>query len=127
MKKMILCFGLAGLIFWTGCASIMSGSNQRVAVNSFPDGATAKIGNSTQLTPAVFNLSRKDGDQTVTVSKPGYVTVTEVIGKTLNPWVIGNVIWGVFGFFIGMVVDASTGAVTKFTPDKIDVTLVEEE
>ena len=66
----------------------------------------------TTHTPASVELRRKDhfiwpAKYTATIEKPGYKPATVPINSTVNPWVIGNV---VFGGPIGLVVDNATGA-----------------
>ncbi len=126
MRKAILYFGLVGLLFMTGCASLINGGMQQIAVNSEPSGAKARLGRQTQTTPALFTVNRKDPAIRVEVSKEGYETSKFQMSKGLNLWTLGNVIWGLFGGIIGVAVDAGTGAISKHEPSEVNVNLVKE-
>lgn len=106
--------------FLTGCATIISGSNQKVNVNSTPSGAMARVdGNLAGVTPTIFTLERKV-DHTVEISKVGYRTATVILRHTMNGATAGNIL---AGGFIGIGVDAISGAMYKLVPDRVDVTL----
>lgn len=115
----------------TACASIFSGSNQTIDINSTPDGAAVTIVNKTGevvfngTTPTEAQLARSSGafsseQYTVTIEKPGVGTETVVVKSTVNGWFIGNII---LGGVVGMVVDGATGAMFSYTPSDVDVTL----
>ena len=102
----------------SGCASIISGRTATVEIDSNPSDAHVVIHDKhgkevlTTHTPATVELRRKDrfiwpARYTATIEKPGYQPKTVPIHSTLNPWVLGNV---VFGGPIGLVVDSATGA-----------------
>ena len=117
MKAMglVVCAG-----YLSGCATIISGSTQKVNVTSNPSGAMAKVdGNLAALTPTVFTLERKQ-DHTVEVSKEGYRTATVILRHTMNGATAGNIL---AGGVIGIGVDAMSGAMYKLIPDRIDVNL----
>lgn len=111
---------MAAVPFLTGCATVISGSNQKVNVNSIPSGAMAKVdGNMAAVTPTVFTLERKV-DHTVEISKAGYRTATVILRHTINGATAGNII---APGIIGIGVDALSGAMYKLVPDRVDVTL----
>lgn len=111
---------MAAVPFLTGCATIISGSNQKVNVNSVPSGAMAKVdGNLAAVTPTVFTLERKV-DHTVEISKAGYRTASVILRHTMNGATAGNIL---AGGIIGIGVDALSGAMYKLVPDRVDVTL----
>mgnify|MGYP001488427562 CR=1 FL=1 len=102
----------------SGCASIISGRTATMQLDSNPSDAQVVIHDKhgkevlTTHTPATVELKRKDrfiwpARYTASFEKPGYQPQTVPIRSTLNPWVIGNV---VFGGPIGLVVDSATGA-----------------
>jgi hypothetical protein len=105
----------------SGCASIISGRHATVAIDSNPTDAVVVIRDKhgdevlTTHTPASVQLKRKDrliwpARYTATIEKPGYKSTTVPIRSTVNPWVLGNV---VFGGVIGLAVDNTTGAAWK--------------
>jgi len=104
-----------------GCASIINGRTATVKIDSRPSEAQVVIrdkrGDVVQrtLTPATVELRRKDkfiwpAKYTATIEKPGYEPKTVVINQTVNPWIVGNI---VFGGVIGLAVDNATGAAWK--------------
>jgi hypothetical protein len=63
-------------------------------------------------TPGRVALKRKDrfifpARYTATIAAPGYETAQVPIRSTVNPWVLGNI---VFGGIPGLVIDNATGA-----------------
>lgn len=104
----------------SGCASIVHGSNQEVAVTSDPPGAlvTLETGES-RKTPTKFKLSRKS-DHVLTITKDGYQTEQVQVMKTISGAVAGNII---AGGLIGWGVDAVTGAQYKLVPGTVTVHL----
>ncbi len=107
---------LAALLLVSGCASIISGTTQEVAVNSSPDGATCDImrdGVRVQrvVTPASAIVQRTNQSLLVSCTKPGYQAATATNPSGLEPWVFGNLL---AGGVIGLVVDLSTGADNKY-------------
>lgn len=115
----------------SGCATILSGSTQTIAVNSEPDGASTTITNAAGekvhvgTTPFTVTLKRGAGyfrpeTYKVTFEKPGFAPREIEISGTLNGWYIGNI---VFGGLIGMIaVDPVTGAMFTL-PDTVKGTL----
>jgi uncharacterized protein YceK len=108
----------AAVVVLSGCASIISGRTASVQINSNPSHADVVIHDKhgrevlTTHTPATVELKRKDrllwpARYTATIRKPGYQTAKVPIRSTVNPWVLGNV---VFGGIPGLVVDSATGA-----------------
>ena len=111
------------VITLSGCATIVSGRNQDLPVYSTPSGAIATVGSMKQATPATFTLDRRRGDYVVKVEMDGYESIEVKLKKGVNGWVFGNI---VFGGIIGLVIDISTGSASKFTPDEVDVNLIEK-
>ena len=117
----ILTFFLA-----TSCGSIIHGSSQLVTFSSQPPGATITIdGKQYGKTPQSISLKRKGrlkGENSnkksydVKVSLEGYYSYDIKINREMDGWFIGNVL---FGGLIGIIVDASNGAMYKLTPNQI--------
>lgn len=105
----------------SGCASIINGRTATVKIDSRPSEAQVVIRDKrgdtvlTTQTPATVELKRKDkfiwpAKYTATIEKPGFQPKTVAIDQTVNPWILGNV---VFGGVIGLAVDNATGAAWK--------------
>lgn len=128
---MLMLVGLMGLLAMPGCASIIAGSTQTVAFKSNPSGARIKvISHKGEVihegtTPFTASLKRGRGffqgaDMKLAAEKAGYKVVEQPIKTSLEPWYIGNVI---FGGLVGLlVVDPLTGAMFKL-PNEVHVNL----
>ncbi len=113
LTKIAKVFLLVAIVFYSaGCASIMSGTKQKIAVNSEPSGADIKIepGDLTAKTPTVLTLKRKDGPYRLTISMPGYEPYEVYIKASTNGWIWGNIL---IGGIIGVAIDYSTGAAVR--------------
>lgn len=127
-----------------GCASIVSGPEQKVAVTSEPAGATVRVKDQVIQTPGTLTLKRKD-ECTVRVSHEGYYDSFIRLQRDTNPWIYGN-LWcdwpttylasclasGLTGgypclalFGPGSICDRVTGAGYRLLPKKLAVTLDE--
>src|SRR5437763_1935850 len=94
-------------LFLSGCATVVSGTTQKIPVSSNPTGAIARVdGGISAITPTVFNLERKS-EHTIEITKEGYKTIVIAIRRALNGAVWGNVL---AGGIIGAAVDMSNGA-----------------
>jgi len=122
MKMFKLIAVLLCPILLVGCASITTGTHQKVPINSNPTGAvvTTNTGYKAE-TPCVAEL-RRNTDHTVTIAKEGYDTAIVVLRKGMCGSTAGNLI---LGGFIGLGVDAVTGAMFKLSPEQIDIVLHE--
>jgi hypothetical protein len=113
--------GVVALAAFAGCASVMSGRHADVTIKTNVPHATVvvrdKRGEEVAVghTPTKLALKRKDkfifpAKYTARIEAPGYEPVDVPIRSTVNPWVLGNI---VFGGPIGLVVDNATGAAWK--------------
>src|SRR5262245_60518029 len=107
----------------TGCATIVSGSTQDISVSSVPAGATvtADPGGWKATTPGTLTLKRKDGPYKVTFTLEGHDPYSVWLTTDTNAWLWGNLI---IGGIIGLIVDTSTGAYQKLSPEEINANLV---
>lgn len=105
-------------------ATIISGSTQKIAVSSTPDGTTvtATPGNFQVTTPAQLTLRRKDGPYTLRFEKAGYQPYEVWLSTGTNGWLWGNIL---IGDLIGIVVDLRTGAAQKLTPEQVHANLTQ--
>lgn len=103
-----------------GCATILSGTSQNIIINSEPPGAHVKLGFQSGKTPVTFRIPKgKDYPIEVTYeSKKKLLSLT----RTFDAISIINIL-----FWPGFIVDAVTGAITKYDPDTFMVDFTEEE
>ncbi len=122
LSDLLVMSASACLIFSaTGCATIVNGKTQEVAIATNPPGATVNIDNAqTVLTPATVNL-RRNKDYVFTITKDGFQTQTIPVTGVLSGWLLGNIL---LGGIIGGGVDAATGSGFTLTPETINITLV---
>ncbi len=121
----------AAALALSGCATIINGSGQAVAIKSVPEGATVSVTNRAGVkvhsgtTPMTVTLNRGAGyftaeSYTIAVEKEGFARKEMTITGTVNGWYIGNIL---FGGLIGMLaVDPATGAMYSL-PNEVSATL----
>lgn len=111
---------LLQILLLGGCASIMHGTSQQVAVSSSPTGAQVTVnGIALGTTPVLADLKRKD-NHVVRVSLDGYAPFEMALTRSTSGWVWGNL---VFGGLPGLAVDAITGGLYKLSPEQVSAQL----
>ena len=103
----------------TGCASIVHGTRQEVAVSTEPPDAIVSDGEFTAHSPCKLNLQR-DQDHVLTITKDGYEPGSAHITHVISGAVAGNIL---AGGIIGWGVDAATGAQYRLEPETLCLTL----
>ena len=105
-KFVILLFLLFTFIFYSGCATIFSGSREDVNFTSEPSKAKVIVdGQDRGTTPLKISL-KKGKDYNINIVKDGYQKKTFTVTYSLGAgWLILDILAGV----IGIVVDAVTG------------------
>lgn len=118
-KTMRAGLGLAAIAVFaslTGCASIVSGTNQVVSVETHApagavSGASCKLQNEKGVyyvtTPGTVTVHRAYGDMTVTCDKTGLPTTVATFKSSTKGMLAGNIL---FGGAIGAGVDIASGA-----------------
>jgi len=120
-KQALLILPVLGL---AACATIIHGPRQDVPVNTVPSGVTVEVLGRTYTTPATIELKRTDLPVTLKFSKEGYETLEFTLNKTVDGWILGNII---FGGIPGLIVDLATGSTQKIVPGTVQVTLKESQ
>lgn len=111
---------LASLGLLLGCATIISSPRQPVAVRSDPARAAIYVdGVPSGTTPAVLTLARNT-PHTVRFALEGYRPLELRLERRVNGWVWGNIL---LGGLVGLVVDASTGAMYRLSPEQLEASL----
>ena len=105
VQQYILSTILAGSVFLGGCASIISGNDQSLYVDSTPASALVTLnGEESGNTPVQLNLLRKSAEAIVAIELDGYEPQEIVLTRKTKGWVWGNVL---FGGLIGLLIDHS--------------------
>lgn len=127
-KSLCVAATLVVVIALPACATITRGTTQQFVVETTPSGAAVRTsaGFTCPSTPCTFSLPRKESF-TVTASKAGYVTqtaeVTSGVAGGGAAGMAGNIL---LGGFIGIGVDATSGALNDLTPNPLQIILQPE-
>lgn len=117
MKKTVLIATLSLSLLVSSCATIISGSKQKVNFRSNPAAASIFIDEvEVGKTPFEIKLERKK-EHHVMIKLDGYQTYETNLTKKFNAWYLGNI---VFGGLIGIIIDPITGAIYNLSPDEIN-------
>ncbi|MEI6143375.1 MAG: tetratricopeptide repeat protein, partial [Mariniphaga sp.] len=112
-RKIPILFSIVILPFiFSSCATILSGSRQRVLVETEPSGSRVFIDKKDQnfVTPCEIKVKRKK-QIVFSFQKDGFKDEEKTVDAKFNPVVLGNVI---LGGLIGGAVDYGTGAWWKY-------------
>lgn len=104
-----------------GCATIVQGPHQRVRFETQPAGATVRTQTQTCTTPCSLRLKRNQ-NVGAEVRKPGYEPETVYIRYTLDPWILGNIVFLPLAP-LGGIVDIVSGAGFQLYPPFVVVPL----
>jgi hypothetical protein len=105
----------------TSCASIITGTKDKITFNSTPEGAKVfHKGIEKCTTPCTAEIPRSLSKQMVTFEKEGYTNKEVKLTKTFNPVTLINIL---LGGAIGVGIDAATGSLTKYSPKEYKVEL----
>jgi len=117
MKKIL--FGIlacASLVF--GSATIFSGSNQSISIDSEPSGAKVYVdGQLRGVTPLSVMMDKSLSSHEIRIQKDGFVDVNVPMSKAYDPVSIANIIWDF------STTDFLTGNVMEYAPNNYYFTL----
>lgn len=103
----------------SGCASIVSGTNQSISVVTPPTtGAMCSLSNNKgnwfiNKTPGSVTVHQSYNDLNVSCNKKGYLPASQKVKSKTKAMAFGNAI---FGGVIGAGVDVASGAAYKYPP-----------
>lgn len=123
MKKILLFFSFILLtVCLTGCATIMTGTNHSLTINSNVEGVKVYIDEIYRgSTPIRLDLSTEEKVYTIKIEAEGFVPYIEVVQRKASGWVWGNIF---LGGFIGLGIDMITGGLYVYEKDNITGNLV---
>jgi hypothetical protein len=120
MKKSIISCALALTLLFSSCATIISGSKQKISFASTPSAASIFIDEvEVGKTPFEMKLAR-NSEHAVMIKLDGYQTYQTRLTKKFNAWYLGNIL---IGGIIGLIIDPVTGAIYNLSPDQINAQL----
>ncbi len=105
----------------TSCATIITGTKDKISFTSSPEGAKVfHKGIEKCTTPCTAEIPRSLSKQTVTFEKEGFASKEVKLTKKFNPVTLPNIL---LGGVIGVGIDAATGSLTKYSPKEYKVEL----
>jgi len=117
MKKIPLL--LVSILLISSCATIFTGTKDRITFNSNPSGAIIyKDGVELCTTPCTYKVKRSINDTDIEFKLDGYQTRVITLDKEFNVISIINL-----GNLLGWGIDALSGAVMKYDRKTYDITL----
>lgn len=117
MKKYIIVILIS--VSMSSCATLFTGTKDRITFNSTPNGATIyKNGIEQCKTPCTLGVKRSLNDTDIEYKLDGYETRLITLSKEFNPISILNL-----GNLFGWGIDALTGAVMKYDDNLYDIKL----
>ena len=118
MKLMSLAAVAALGVLASGCASIVEGTTQSVAITSSPQDAKCILTNSEGTwyvtTPGNAQVHKTKNNLDVVCAKSGFRDGHRTIESSFNAVTVGNLVAGGVG---GLVIDAATGADFNYPPE----------
>ena len=118
MKKSIVAISIISFLM-TSCATIFTGTKDRITFNSTPAGATIyKDGVEQCTTPCTLKVKRSLSDTDIEYKLDGYETRLITLDKEFNIVSVINL-----GNLLGWGIDALSGAVMKYDKKVYDITL----
>ncbi len=115
-RAFMLSLSIAVVLMSTGCATMMSGSTQTIAINSNPPGAHVAIAGQTAITPAIISVP-KGRDYRVVVSRRKDRRII-MLNREVDPATYYNFIPPLWP---GFIVDAANGTMTRYEMREIFV------
>ena len=110
---------VATMLFMTSCATLFTGTKDRITFNSNPAGATIYIDGVEQCTtPCTMKVKRGLKDTDVEIKLDGFETRVITLSKEFNLVSVVNL-----GNLVGWGIDALSGAVMKYDKKTYDITL----
>lgn len=103
-----------------GCATIIHGSKQNVAIVSEPRKASIYIDEkSVGVTPFLARVAR-NRTHFIRIEMEGFQTYETVLKRKLDGWIFGNIL---IGGIIGIAIDAASGSMYTLSPKDVTVQL----
>ncbi|MFK7825177.1 MAG: PEGA domain-containing protein [Oligoflexales bacterium] len=128
MRSHILSLRLLTIIIFccllTNCATVVSERYQELTINSSPSQADIYIdGIYKGKTPSIVKVKTKKSELDILVKKNGYEPEGMIVDhKVLNPWVLGNILFGGFGL-VGTAIDYTSGSLLRFNTRRVSLIL----
>lgn len=120
MKYSVLFLVVIGSVIMSACATIISGTEQTVSVDSNVKGAKVYFSGSFVGTTPYIGRLKKVKDPSLMVSKEGYETKQQAVSTSIPVSFWGNIL---IGGFLGSTTDYASGAFFEISPSNFYVNL----
>lgn len=118
-KKSLFATAMAIVLLFSSCATIFTGTKDRIQFNSNPSGATVLIdGIEVCKTPCSATVKRSLSDKDAEFKLDGYETRIITLDRKFNAVSIINL-----GGLLGWAIDAATGSLMKYDRKSYDIQL----
>ena len=117
---------LAALLALAGCASVITGTSQKIEISTTPAGAKCVLSRENQTiaivapTPGVVTVQKDKHDILVSCDEQGYQTGTQYLHSGIEGGTFGNIL---IGGVIGWGIDSATGADNRY-PETASVAML---
>lgn len=109
-----------------GCATIIAGTTQEIAINTDPGGAACTLKREdgvvvqTGQTPTKVKVDRSKYNLDATCTLAGHAPSSRLIPSSIHGTTVGNIL---VGGLIGVAVDAASGANNQY-PEMVEIALI---
>ncbi len=121
MKKILISTFAVAALFLSGCASIISGTNQTLTFNSDVEDVEVYVDGALIGKTPVSASFKKNKAQSVMFKKTGYEAVTRELTKSYDNVALINIFWDL------STTDMITGAAYEYEPGAIYVEMPKKE
>ena len=125
ITRIILGVSIALTLLMTGCASIITGTDQQMTFRSEPPGATITVSGQTLGVTPLTTTVMKGEKQVVRFEKTGYKTYETQLSTTTESWFFGNIL-GSYLSTTSSAIDYASNGVYEFSPDQYYINLVKD-
>ena len=114
-KSLLVSVSLGAMFMFSGCATILSGTTEKISVNSNPSEVTFKLDNKEYTTPSIITVKRENENKIITVND-AKCKKTVLLNKKINPVFFVNILSGP-GAISASTTDYASGAMWKYDSD----------
>lgn len=124
ISKIAISLVILSTILLQGCSSIVSGTTQKISVNSNVKGAEVFLnGKPIGKTPVINAVVKRQESHSLMIKKDGYKDHVQTLHTRFDNWFWGNII---LGGVVGSTTDALSGTTHLLDPDSIYIELEED-
>ncbi|HEX9646165.1 MAG TPA: hypothetical protein VGB88_01615 [Alphaproteobacteria bacterium] len=106
--------------FLHACATVVKGSTQPFTVATDPGRAKCEISRDGAMvgavssTPGTIQISKSANGLEIACTRDGYLDTRQTVASGTSGWAAGNILFGLLGGGVGLVVDAASGSMSEY-------------